>query len=91
MPTIRTSTLGGWLQINLNVRANSVFWSRALNIPFPRDSVFPKIQTTDSCSSANGSIQTSIKGEYDDKTDLPFSYSLNYILICIKLIWLILL
>lgn len=33
-------------------RANSVFWTRALNIPLPHSYVFPQIQETEGCSSS---------------------------------------
>ncbi|CAI0429016.1 unnamed protein product [Linum tenue] len=33
------------------LRANSVFWSRALNIPFPRSYVFPTFQEDNGCHS----------------------------------------
>ncbi|KAF3442245.1 hypothetical protein FNV43_RR16161 [Rhamnella rubrinervis] len=32
--------------------ANSVFWTRALNIPLPHSYVFPQIQVTEGCSSS---------------------------------------
>ncbi|XP_028769031.1 uncharacterized protein LOC114726587 [Neltuma alba] len=49
--------------------ANSVFWSRALNIPFPRSFVFPKMQTPDSCISVNGSVKTLINESQVEKSD----------------------
>ncbi|KAJ0112640.1 hypothetical protein Patl1_00315 [Pistacia atlantica] len=40
--------------------ANSIFWSRALNIPFPHSYVFPPIQESrDNCSSVNESSEAS--------------------------------
>lgn len=33
-------------------RANSVFWTRALNIPLPHSHVFPQIQETEGCSTS---------------------------------------
>lgn len=33
-------------------RANSVFWTRALNIPLPYSYVFPQTQETEDCSSS---------------------------------------
>ncbi|CAL0328113.1 unnamed protein product [Lupinus luteus] len=48
--------------------ANSVFWSRALNIPFPRSYVFPETQEVhDSHVPVNRRPETSTDGEDDDK------------------------
>ncbi|XP_054783879.1 uncharacterized protein LOC129290853 isoform X2 [Prosopis cineraria] len=56
--------------------ANSVFWSRALNIPFPHSFVFPKMQAPESFISVNGRVKTLLNGEYgsqvkksDDEVD----------------------
>lgn len=34
-------------------RANSIFWTRALNIPFPRSYVFPRVQPEQDSASSN--------------------------------------
>ncbi|KAF1898157.1 hypothetical protein Lal_00032922 [Lupinus albus] len=48
--------------------ANSVFWSRALNIPFPRSYVFPDMQEVHDCHvPVNRSFETSTDGEDDDE------------------------
>ncbi|KAK7256733.1 hypothetical protein RIF29_30191 [Crotalaria pallida] len=47
--------------------ANSVFWSRALNIPLPRSYVFPEIQVHDCCIPDSKSFNTSANGEDNEK------------------------
>ncbi|KAK7259345.1 hypothetical protein RIF29_24949 [Crotalaria pallida] len=49
--------------------ANSVFWSRALNIPFPRSYVFPEIQVHDCCIPDSKSFKTSANGSQVKKSD----------------------
>ncbi|KAF7815185.1 ribulose-1,5 bisphosphate carboxylase/oxygenase large subunit N-methyltransferase, chloroplastic isoform X4 [Senna tora] len=55
-------TLYGDMEIEVSFEdflwANSVFWSRALNIPFPHSYVFPKMEEVhDSCIPINGRSQ----------------------------------
>ncbi|WCJ26812.1 SET domain-containing protein [Euphorbia peplus] len=43
--------------------ANSVFWSRALNIPFPRNYVFPNVEEIQVDSQVSQEVSASVEGE----------------------------
>ncbi|KAK4266745.1 hypothetical protein QN277_023626 [Acacia crassicarpa] len=66
-------TLGGYSETEVCFEdflwANSVFWSRALNIPFPHSLVFPQMQTPDGCISVNASVETSTDESQVEKSD----------------------
>lgn len=61
-----------------HARANSVFWSRALNIPFPRSYIFPQVQEDQGSHSPINNSQISCNSgkelvdEQDEKGEISF-------------------